>query len=175
MKIQFYVLGLLLTYGPQHGYMLMQKVEQQISDFAKIKLPTLYYHLDKLNEKEYISATYEKDGNRPEKTVYSITPNGEKYFYELLKKLQAEELKLELPFDGVIFFQDRIDKNEFGQSIKSAILSIEAKLNRVIAHRQDVLCVIPEAGKSGTIAIFNHHIYHLEAELKWLKEIEKGI
>ncbi len=175
MKIQFYVLGLLLRYGPQHGYMLMQKVEQQISDFAQIKLPTIYYHLDKLNEKEYISATYEKDGNRPEKKVYSITPNGEQYFYELLKKMQAEELKLELPFDGIIFFQDRMDKNEFCESIKSAILTIESKLNRIIAHQQNVLCVIPEGGKIGTRAIFNHHIYHLEAELKWLKEIEKGI
>ncbi|MHC1723704.1 MAG: PadR family transcriptional regulator [Aminipila sp.] len=175
MKIQFYVLGLLLRYGPQHGYMLMQKVEQQISDFAQIKLPTIYYHLDKLNEKQYISATYEKDGNRPEKTVYSITQNGEKYFYELLKKMQTEELKLDLPLDGVIFFQDRLDKNEFCQSIQSARLTIEAKLNRVIAHRQAVLSVIPEGCKSGTTVIFNHHIYHLEAELEWLKELEKGI
>ncbi|WP_243158096.1 PadR family transcriptional regulator [Aminipila terrae] len=113
MKIQFYILGLLLRYGPQHGYMLMQKVEEQISDFAHIKLPAIYYHLDKLNQNGYISAACQKDGNRPEKTVYSITAEGEKYFDGLLKKMQAEELKLELPFDGIIFFRIKSMKTSF--------------------------------------------------------------
>lgn len=155
--------------------MLKQTVEEQIADFAKIKLPTIYYHLEKLNEKEYISASFQKDGNRPEKTVYSITKDGEKYFYLLLKKMQSEELKLELPFDGVIFFQERIDKNEFSNAIETAILTIEAKLNRMSAHRNEVMNIIPDVGKASTKAIFNHHIYHLQAELEWLKEIERGV
>jgi Predicted transcriptional regulators len=171
MKVPFYILGLLLRYGPQHGYMLKQIVEEQISDFAQIKLPTIYYHLEKLKEKGYVIATAQKDGNRPEKTVYSITETGEKCFYALLKKLQTEEMQLELPLDGVIFFQERVDDQQFSQSINSAIQALEKKLERIIKHRDNVIGVIPDAGKSSAMSIFNHHIYHLQAELKWLKEI----
>lgn len=175
MKAQFYILGLLLRYGPQHGYMLKQTVEEQISDFAQIKLPTIYYHLEKLNDQGYITATFQKDGNRPEKTVYSITSEGENYFHQLLKKLQSEELKLELPLDGAIFFQERLDKEELSDAIESAILSLEAKLNRLRAYRDEVVSSIPDVGKAGTKAIFNHHIYHIQTELKWLKELKSGV
>lgn len=175
MQTQFYILGLLLRYGPQHGYLLKQTVEEQISDFAQIKLPTIYYHLEKLNEKGYVSAAFQKDGNRPEKTVYRITEAGENYFYALLKKAQSEELQLELPLDGAIFFREKIDEQAFSQSIRSAIHALDAKLKRVIAHRDHVMRLIPDTGKAGTRAIFSHHIYHLRAELEWLKEIEKGL
>lgn len=175
MKIQFYILGLLLRYGPQHGYMLMQRIEEQIADFAQIKLPTLYYHLEKLNKKEFVAAASQKDGNRPEKTVYSITGAGEKYFYILLKKLQEEELKLDLPLDGVIFFQEKTNKDEFYASIKAARLKLEGRLNQVMSHREEALRLIPPKGQAGSKAIFNHHIYHLQAELNWLKELEKGV
>lgn len=47
MKVPFYILGLLMRYGPQHGYNIKQLVSDGISDFAKIKLPTIYYHLKK--------------------------------------------------------------------------------------------------------------------------------
>ncbi len=175
MKVQFYILGLLMRYGPQHGYRLKQTVEEEISDFAQIKLPTIYYHLERLKESGYVSATSDKDGNRPEKTVFSITEDGEKYFYLLLKKIQREELSLELPLDGAMFFRERIDKNEFSVTIKKAKLTIESKLENLIARRDSTLQVIPDIGKSNAQAIFNHHIYHLQAELEWLKEQEKEL
>ena len=175
MKTQFYILGLLLRYGPQHGYLLKQTVEEQISDFAQIKLPTIYYNLEKLAERGYVSAAFQKDGNRPEKMVYSITEEGEKYFNILLKKMQAEELHMELPLDGALFFRERIDTKEFADSIKNSIRTFEDKLNRVIAHRDNVMQTIPDVGRANAQAIFSHSIYHLRAELDWLKEIEKGL
>lgn len=175
MKAQLYILGLLMRYGPQHGYRLKQTVEEEISDFAQIRLPTIYYHLDKLKENGYVSATSDKDGNRPEKTVFSITEDGEKYFYILLKKIQVEELSLELPLDGAIFFRERIDKNVFSATIKNAKITMESKLEKLVARRDSTLQVIPDIGKLSAQAIFNHHIYHLQAELEWLKEQEKEL
>lgn len=175
MKAQFYILGLLLRYGPQHGYMLKQTVENQISDFAQIKLPTIYYHLEKLSENGYIDATCERDGNRPEKTVYRITESGEKYFYILLKKMQSEVLRLDLPFDGILYFHDKIHPDEFSYSVKTAIQTLESKLKQLHAHREEVLNIIPDCSRACTKAIFNHHIYHLQAELNWFKDIERGI
>jgi len=175
MKAQFYILGLLLRYGPQHGYMLKQTVEDQISDFTQIKLPTIYYHLDKLNDKGFVSAEFQKDGNRPEKTVYSITEKGEKYFYTLINKIQHEELKLELPLDGLIFFQERVDLPELKKSLKKTIDTLEIKLAKVCAHHKNVMEFIPDQGKVSADIIFKHHICHLQAELDWLKEAESRL
>jgi DNA-binding PadR family transcriptional regulator len=172
MKAQFYILGLLLRYGAQHGYMLKQTVEEQISDFTQIKLPTIYYHLEKMHEKGYVSAAYEKDGNRPERTVYSITATGEKYFYALLQKIKTEALSLELPLDGAVFFSERLNAAELSQAVGQAAQALTEKLNYVIAHRDRVLANIPQIAIAGTKAIFNHHIYHMQAELKWLNEME---
>ena len=175
MKVQFYILGLLIRYGSQHGYHLKQIVEDQISDFAQIKLPTIYYHLEKLKENGYITASLDKDGNRPEKTVYTITEDGKNYFDVLLKKMHAEELNRELPLDGAIFFRERINPNEFSTMIKNAKQILESKLKNVTAHRDATLRIIPETAKGGTQAIFSHHIHHLQAELDWLIEQEKEL
>ncbi len=131
--------------------------------------------MEKLKEKGYVEAISDKDGNRPEKTVYSITEDGEKYFAILLKKMQEEILNFEFPLDGAIFFNERIEPDDFLSSLKSAKQTVESKLKNLIAHRENAMLVIPEAGKSSAQAIFSHHIYHLRAELEWLKEIEKGL
>jgi len=175
MKVQFYILGLLMRYGPQHGYRLKQKVEEGISDFAQIKLPTIYYHLEKMKEKGYVSANFEKDQNRPEKTVYSITENGEKFFYTLQKKIEVEELHFEFPLDGIIYFRERIDMNEYSLAVKNARRKIESELDLIVTRRDNTLRIIPNEDKPNALAIFNHHIYHLKAELEWLKEQEKGL
>ena len=111
MKIPFYLLGLLIRYGPQHGYRLKQIIEETISDFAKIKLPTIYYHLDKLKENGYVAETTDKEGNRPEKMVYTITDKGEEYYDELLMKQLTESYSPEFSIDGVLYFRDRADHN----------------------------------------------------------------
>lgn len=175
MKIPFYLLGLLLRYGPQHGYRLKQIIEDSISDFAKIKLPTIYYHLDKLKEKGYVTETLDKDGNRPEKLVYSITVSGREYFDELFDKLLKERYSLEFPLDGVLFFKDKIDnvklQKEFDCKKEEIIKALEL-LNR---HKVKTLSNIHEQGKFSAEIIFEHHICHLEAELAWLEGTIKGL
>lgn len=173
MKVQFYILGLLLRYGSQHGYRLKQTVEENISDFAQIKLPTIYYHLERLEEKGCVLASFDKDGNRPEKTIYTITEKGEKYFYTLLKKIYAEGFRLELPLDGVLFFRDQINNEEFVKIISHARQTAAEKLKQVTAHRDATLGLVPDSAKAETQAIFDHHICHLKAELQWLMEQEK--
>lgn len=86
MSVPFYLLGLLIRFGPQHGYRLKQMVEDEIADFAKIKMPNIYYHLNKLCEEGYLNSIQNREGNRPEKSVYQITDEGKAYFGKLAKK-----------------------------------------------------------------------------------------
>ncbi len=80
MKIPFYILGLLQRFGPQHGYQIKKIIAEQLADFTQIKLPTIYYHLERMAADGLLSANLEKDSRRPEKTTYTITGKGKTAF-----------------------------------------------------------------------------------------------
>ncbi|AWI05677.1 PadR family transcriptional regulator [Clostridium drakei] len=175
MKIQLYILGLLMRYGSQHGYSIKQIVSDNIAAFAKIKLPTIYYHLDKLSEKGYINSVIEKDGNRPEKTVYSITDSGIAYFNSLLNKILAENYSVEFDFDGVLYFSDFADKDAVIKNLNRQKEYIENKLKELARTKDNTVSKLLPDYRSYCISIFNHHIYHLETELKWINETLKEL
>ena len=63
--IPLYILGLLLRFGPQHGYQIKKLLEEQLEDFTQIKLPTVYYHLEKMEAAGLIEAGREPDPKKP--------------------------------------------------------------------------------------------------------------
>ena len=169
MKVPFYILGLLIRYGPEHGYRLKQIMEAQIADFAHIKLPTLYYHLENLAKKGYIDAVSVKDGNRPEKTVYSITKSGREYFSLLCHKLLKEVLVMELPLDGLLFFSECVPVDNIVQELGKRKITLENQLKLLETHRAVSMPQIAAEGKAYARLIFEHHQLHMEAELAWIK------
>ncbi|HWQ73066.1 MAG TPA: PadR family transcriptional regulator [Desulfitobacteriaceae bacterium] len=76
--------GLLLRFGSQHGYQIKKLIEEQLEDFTQIKLPTVYYHLEKMEAAGLVTAHRDKQGTRPEKTVYQVSSAGTDKFRELL-------------------------------------------------------------------------------------------
>lgn len=170
MKIPFYILGLLMRYGPQHGYRIRQIMEEEIADFARIKLPTIYYHLEKLLEKGCVSAVEERDGNRPEKTVYRITDEGRRYFLLLLHRLMNEEYCSELPYDGVLYFSEHTQEGEIRAGLERRKEDLEHRLAELEAHRSASMRLVPPEGRRGAGLIFSHHLAHLQAELEWTRQ-----
>lgn len=175
MKIPFYLLGLLIRYGPQHGYKLKQIIEERISDFAKIKLPTIYYHLQKLKEQGYIEEAIDKEGNRPEKLVYTITESGIKYFDHLYINQLHENYTPEFALDGVLFYREKVDQEVLLEELKRKKEAIVEKLNSMQLHKENTLNHVHELGRVSTSLIFEHHQCHYEAELRWLEKAIKGL
>lgn len=175
MKIPFYLLGLLIRYGPQHGYRLKQIIEERISDFAKIKLPTIYYHLQKLKEQGYVTEYADKDGNRPERMVYSITESGGRYFDDLFLLQLQESYSPEFSLDGILYFMERSSVPTLTKSLSHKRQELLAKLEALERHKTAALCNIPESGRFSAEAIFEHHRCHLQAEADWLENIMEGL
>lgn len=175
MKIPFYILGLLIRYGPQHGYSLKHIIEERISDFAKIKLPSIYYHLDRLKEMGYVSESIDRDGNRPEKTVYSITEIGRKHF-EVLYKMQMDEgYPSGLPLDGVLYFSETSDRSELLNTLEFQRQDMIVKMEELILHREQTMKDTENDSEVVLKAIFEHHRCHIEAEINWLKNTIEGL
>jgi DNA-binding PadR family transcriptional regulator len=166
--IPVYILGILLRYGPQHGYNIKKIVSEQLADFSKIKLPTIYYHLENMQKKGLLRAEKEKSTSRPEKTVYSITELGISEFNNKLRKTLDFDYCPKFDSDSSFFFSDYLDKSE----IKKSLIAYNSKLDSIIKHienhREDVINYVPKNFQIETNIIFNHHIVHFKAEKQWV-------
>lgn len=170
MKVPLYILGFLLRYGPQHGYLLKQHIDNEASDFAVIRTANLYYHLERLEQAGHVSVTVEKDGRRPDRQVFEITEAGKQHFFSLLEKAAETLFQGEYLFDAALYFAQYLAPEILNREFERSIEKIAQTVAHIRSHQAETMKSIPEHfGKLAT-AIFNHHRYHYEAELKWLEE-----
>ncbi len=79
------LLGILMD-GPQHGYEMRQHLQKRLGQIATITGGTLYYTLRKLERRKLVAMKRGREGNRPERMVYTITAAGREHFQELLRR-----------------------------------------------------------------------------------------
>lgn len=173
MKVPVYILGFLMRYGALHGYKLKGLISERASDFAHIKLPTIYYHLEKLEKAGLVTAKVEKKGRRPDRMVYTITKSGRTRFKELLQKTLQVSYQTEFGLDAALYFSDAFEPDELKAALETQAHDLKKALTYMEKHRQEVLAQVPQDAQKTTTAIFNHHIVHYEAELKWVQETLK--
>jgi len=165
--IPTYILGLLQRFGPQHGYQIKKTISEQLSGFAQVKLPTIYYHLEKMEANGLLSASSEKNSSRPEKTVYTITEKGSGVFQHKLDELLKLDYRPVFPADGIFYFSDSLDKEEITKQLREYVAKLQAQLVEIKKHGNEALVHVPNDNKSMISAIFRHHEYHYKAELDW--------
>ncbi|NCB52823.1 MAG: PadR family transcriptional regulator [Clostridia bacterium] len=165
--IPMYILGLLQRFGPQHGYQIKKTIAEQLSDFTQIKLPTIYYHLEKMAADGLLSASSEKPGSRPEKTIYTITDKGTEAFSGMLAGLLEFEYRPVFPSDGIFYFSDCLDSADVSAHLESYIEKLGGILGSIRKHKNETLQFVPEETKTVVQIIFSHHERHYQAELDW--------
>jgi len=168
--IPLYVLGLLLRFGPQHGYNIKKLISEQLADFTLIKLPTIYYHLERMEKAGFISASKMKPDARPEKTVYEITEKGKDEFGSLLTETLQFEYRPTFISDAAFFFSDHLEKGTIAESLGAHMSKMENTLCYLEEHKKQTLQYLPEEYHKMVNIIFDHHILHFNAELRWAKQ-----
>jgi DNA-binding PadR family transcriptional regulator len=169
-KVPFYALGFLIRSGPLHGYQLKALIEHEASDFAHIKLSNLYYHLGSIKKKGWVESNFEKDGNRPEKEIFSITKEGRKAFRTLMTRCLSEEILWEFPIDGALFFSRKDSPGSLLAGLAEEENRLAERLSRMMEHREEVLSEVPEHFRSVADLILSHHEDHYRTEMKWLQK-----
>jgi DNA-binding PadR family transcriptional regulator len=175
MKIPTYILGFLKRYGPLHGYKLKQLLSDMVSDFTQIKLPTIYYHLEKMEAKGIIAAAREQAGNRPERSVYTITRQGEDAFIDMLTSSLAAHYRPEFTIDTCFYFSDALPGNKIVESLKRHEAYCVKVLQHLKEHRKEIMQLIPQEAQFAAETIFRHHLAHYKTELQWLRDTLKEL
>jgi DNA-binding PadR family transcriptional regulator len=72
---------------PMNAYEMKKMVENRnLKYWVKISSPSIYKNLVKLHQKGYLDGEVVREGEMPEKTVYTINGKGRQYFMSLMKK-----------------------------------------------------------------------------------------
>jgi len=180
MKVQIYILGFLIRFGSQYGYKLKQLLSEYAADFARIKLPTIYYHLDKMKEKGLVSVSEEREGNKPERTVYGITEAGKKEFHKLLETAAQNYCEFQFGQDAVLYFMEFLEPAHVKEGFRKQKKNVAKVLKHIRAHQTEKLAEIAKIQESEEIQemarlIFDHHFLHYQAELEWLEMVGKSL
>lgn len=159
---QLLLLGLLRA-QEMHGYQLNEFIDEQMNFCVDLKRSTAYYLLDKLCREGYVAEETEREGNRPERKVYRITPSGEDRFQQLLRQnLATYEPPVYAEDIGVIF--------EHQLSTAESLQLLRARRGAMLSHRAHLEALHTTLPPSHT-AVIEHHLLHLDAELTWLDRL----
>lgn len=89
MSLQYALLGL-LSQGDMTGYDMKKMFDDSISYFWYASVSQIYRELNCLEDKGYLSSVTLPQSDRPDKRVYSITPQGRTAFKEWITHFPEE-------------------------------------------------------------------------------------
>jgi len=167
MKIEITILGLLME-GNLYGYEIKKKIVERLEDYVDIKFGSIYYAIKKAVDNGWIKKVgVEKDGGNPERYVYSILPDGKKYYKKILKQYFDRNF-IHFDVDIVLMFLTSLSpeqKDSFLEERKELIKNKLSSLKSKIDSESKVK-------DSSMLAVYTYLENHLKAELSWLKSME---
>ena len=166
-NIDLVLLGL-IKQKSQSAYDIKKNIEyRNIPRWVRISEQSIYKKVLQLESKEYIVSHKEKEGNMPDKAVYTITDKGNDYFNKLMNDISNSDVSLYLDFNIILDLVDDEQKKILVSNIKSKILELKELLNERQSHRQH----IPNVGKQ----MFKQQLALVETLEKWIIDFENSL
>jgi DNA-binding PadR family transcriptional regulator len=160
MDRELLLLGLLRRWGT-YGYQLHEFLEQRLAFLTDLKKPTAYALLERLRRAGYVSASRERAGNRPERRVYHVTPDGDAHFRRLLRENLGRFSPPRFPDAIGLYFLDVLPPGEAETLLRERLAAIEDRLSEFRPRAE---------GHRGTVVepVLEHYLAHLEADRTFL-------
>jgi DNA-binding PadR family transcriptional regulator len=161
MDRELLLLGL-LRQADMHGYQLMEFIDRDLSTCTDLKKATAYALLDKMAQQGWIGEQEVREGKRPPRRVYSITPAGEAQFQRLLRANLSAYEPAKFAEDIGLAFADALPPAE--------ALALLDQRRALLVGELDAARAVPE--HSGTVQfVVRHRLAHLAGELQWLDQV----
>lgn len=152
-------LGLLME-KPKHGYDIKRQIQDELFPFIGLEIKSIYYPLKKLEKSGLIKNDVGKEGNWPEKNVYSITAKGKKKFDELITR---SFLSIERPYFQInlsLYFLNYVDREEAKRRLKARVVLLKKVRQHIMESLEKV------KGRPGHLtSIVQHDLDLFEAEI----------
>lgn len=163
--VDLVVLGFLID-RPQGAYEIQKMVEfRNLSSWVKISAPSVYKRVLALELEGFLSGEAVREGNMPEKTVYSITDAGRARFREIMEGIAAAPVPVIFDLNAVVGNLSRLPADEARELVATMRSSVE-RGRRFVADHVPLRKDIPIAGR----AIMEQQLRVYDALIAWLDE-----
>jgi DNA-binding PadR family transcriptional regulator len=145
-----------------HGYQINELIDTHLGTSVQVKKPTVYKLLGGMVTDRWINYREEKEGNYPTRRVYTITPEGEEAFQQLLRQNLAEYKPVSYLGNIGIVYLDALPGEEAAALLQLRREKVEsfAEILRADEHHQGRFQLM-----------LSYHLGQLKAELEWLDEV----
>ena len=164
--IDLIVLGMLKKESLS-AYDIQKMVEyRNISKWVKISTPSIYKKVIQLESKGLIRSRPVKEGNMPEKAVYSLTDSGQREFERLMGEISAQPVRIFLDFNAVIVNLDSLPpeaRRECVADIEKNVRELKGYLEENLQRKEHV----PEIPATG-LAVLRQQLALAESIEAWI-------
>jgi DNA-binding PadR family transcriptional regulator len=160
MEPELLILGLLRSWDT-HGYQLVDFLEKRLAYLIDLKKSTTYALLERLHRDGYVTMTVEREGNRPERRVYKVTPEGEAHFFGLLRENLRGFARPRFPDAIGVYFLAALPREEAGALLTERLSALDHEL-------EEFQPKVPAHAGLAAQPVLEHYVVHLQAEREWL-------
>ncbi|WP_327357338.1 PadR family transcriptional regulator [Streptomyces sp. NBC_01304] len=165
-----------LTEKPMHPYEIAQTLRSRGKDAStKINYGSLYTVVQNLEKHGFVEVTgVQRQGNRPERTLYGITDAGRQEMVEWLSDLLAVPAREYPIFGTALADMGVIHPDEVVRLLTERLSALEVQAARGRGGLEKLLETLPRL----FLVEVEHQLHMLDAEIAWvrgfLKEVEDG-
>jgi len=164
----------LLDERPMHPYELAATMRHRHQDeFIRLNFGSLYHTVDALERSGWIvPAEREKEGRRPERTIYRITESGRDVLARTLGDILARPRREYPHFAAGLMFMHRLRRKEAMEHLKARAAALKETSEKLAS----ILAEVRAEGVSRLALIeLEHKIAMLDAERRWVASLEQEI
>lgn len=163
----------LLDQRPMHPYELATTMrERHYDEFVRLNFGSLYHTVEVLERNGWIvPAEREKEGGRPERTIYRLTPAGQEVLLGVVSEIVARPRREYLHFSAGLMFMHHLSAAEAARLLEERAQALHA-VSTKLSHLLDEL--LKDHTRLSIIEL-EHKIALLEAERNWARKIATEI
>jgi len=164
----------LLDERPMHPYELASTMRDRHQDeFIRLNFGSLYHTVDVLERNGWIvPAEREREGGRPERTVYKLTKPGRDVLVGVVGDILAHPRREYPHFAAGLMFMHHLGASEAARHLADRAVALKAKVEKL----NGIMAEVREMGVTRLALIeLEHKIAMLEAERRWVINLEREI
>ncbi len=131
------ILGILLE-NPMNAYELTRFIDdKQVGRLLKISKPAVYKCCKRLFKAEYLDGETVREGEMPEKVIYSVNQKGQGRFYELMEHFSGNLNPFYFEFNSFLWNIDKVEKTKTLEMLKNLKDQLLALKNWIVQHEKE--------------------------------------
>jgi DNA-binding PadR family transcriptional regulator len=136
--VDLVILGILLVH-PMNAYELIHYVERNsLNRLLKISTPAIYKACKRLLKSGNLDGEIVREGEQPEKMVYSVNRNGFHYFHELMDHFSQDISPFFFDFNTFLWNIDKLAPNDALKKLEDLRDSIHHLKRGIVKHEEEV-------------------------------------